>query len=137
MPTIHKTITLKSFPRGFHLISDLLITPMEPLVENGLLHFFIQHTSAGLTINENADSSVRRDFEKYINHIVPEEFAGLEHTFEGIDDMPAHVKASIFGSAVSIPVINRKPALGRWQGIYLCEFRNHAPSRSIIGTLYS
>ena len=126
------TIQLPPYPRGFHLITDLLIEATTPLPSNGLLYFFIQHTSAALTLNENADPTVRQDLEKYINQIVPEDIPGLKHTIEGPDDMPAHVKASFFGSSVSIPIINGKAALGTWQGIYLCEFRNRASARKII-----
>ena len=129
---IIKTIQLPPYPRGFHLITDQLIEATTPLPTNGLLYFFIQHTSAALTLNENADPTVRRDLEKYINKIVPEDFPGLEHTMEGPDDMPAHVKASFFGSSVSIPIIDGKAALGTWQGIYLCEFRNRATGRKIV-----
>lgn len=128
----YKSIQLPPFSRGFHLITDILLREAGPLPENGLLYFFIKHTSAALTINENADPTVRRDFERYINRIVPEDIPGLEHTFEGPDDMPAHVKASFFGSSVSLPIINHRPALGTWQGIYLCEFRNRARGREII-----
>lgn len=130
-------IQLPSYPRGFHLITEKLVRAVAPLPNSGLLYFFIQHTSASLTINENADITVRRDFERLLNSIVPENFPGLEHTFEGPDDMPAHVKASFFGSSVSIPIINNRPALGTWQGIYLCEFRNSAPGRKIIAGLIS
>lgn len=127
-----KIVQLPPYPRGFHLITQTLLDSLPPLPETGLIYFFIQHTSAALTINENADSSVRRDFEKYIDSIVPEDFPGLEHTFEGPDDMPAHVKASFFGSSVSVPIIGGRPALGTWQGIFLCEFRNNAPGRKIV-----
>ena len=128
----YQKIQLSHYPRGFHIITNELIRPLGSLPSSGLLYFFIQHTSAALTINENADTTVRRDFEKLMNSIVPEDFPGLEHTFEGPDDMPAHVKASFFGSSVSIPIVDKRPALGTWQGIYLCEFRNRAPGRCII-----
>nr|MBS0036763.1 secondary thiamine-phosphate synthase enzyme YjbQ [Saprospiraceae bacterium] len=127
-----KIIQLPPYPRGFHLITPILLDSLPPLPDSGLMYFFIQHTSAALTINENADPSVRRDLEKYIDNIVPEDFPGLEHTLEGPDDMPAHVKASFFGSSVSIPIIGGRPALGTWQGIFLCEFRNRAPGRKVV-----
>ena len=128
----YKSFTLPAYPRGFHLITTQLLQEAKPLPKNGILYFFIKHTSAALTINENADPTVRSDFEKYINQIVPEDIPGLQHTFEGPDDMPAHVKASFFGSSVSIPIIDHQAALGTWQGIYLCEFRNRARGREII-----
>ncbi len=104
---------------------------------DGLLHLFIKHTSAGLTINENADPSVQEDFEAFLNKLIPENHPVYTHTLEGPDDMPAHIKASLVGSSVSIPITNGRLNLGTWQGIYLCEFRNHGGSRSIVVTIVS
>lgn len=123
--------------RGFHLITDKLLSQIPELrnCEVGLLHVFIQHTSAALTINENADPDVRVDFETAMNHAVPETLDYV-HTLEGSDDMPAHVKASMLGSSVSVPVRNGRLALGTWQGIYLCEHRNRGGSRNVVLTLH-
>jgi secondary thiamine-phosphate synthase enzyme len=107
------------------------------LPERGLLHLFIQHTSAALTINENADPDVRTDFESIINHMIPENLPFLRHTIEGPDDMPAHIKAAMLGSSVTIPITNHQLNLGTWQGIYLCEFRNRGGSRRLVATIYS
>ncbi len=130
-----KQIRLPAFDRGFHLITSLIIKELGELPEKGLLHLFIQHTSAGLTLNENADPSVRYDFENFINQLIPENHPVYTHTFEGSDDMPAHLKASIIGSSVSIPIDNYRLQLGTWQGIYLCEFRNFAGRRKLIATI--
>lgn len=132
----HTTVTLPHMPRGFHLITDIILDTIS-LPTRGILHLFIQHTSAGLMINENAEPAVRVDFESFFNHIVPEHMSFVTHTDEGPDDMPAHVKASMVGSSLSIPVINGSLSLGMWQGIYLCEFRNHASPRHIIASIYS
>lgn len=129
-------LTLKPYPRGFHLVTQEIMSQIPELPESGLLNLFIQHSSAGLTINENADPSVRVDFESIFNKLVPENEAYYTHVMEGPDDMPAHVKASLVGSSVNIPVQNGRTALGTWQGIYLCEFRNHASSRRILATLF-
>ncbi len=122
--------------RGFHLITNEVIASLPQLrsVQVGLLHVFIQHTSASLTINENADPDVPVDMESSINAIAPEDFP-YTHTMEGPDDMPAHVKASLLGSSVSIPIRNGRLLLGTWQGIYLCEHRNRAGSRRLVLTL--
>ena len=132
-----KNIRLKPRARGFHLISDEIVSQLPELrtIKTGLLHVFIQHTSASLTINENADSSVRGDFETWANSAVPENFPGFVHTYEGPDDMPAHIKASLFGPSLTIPVTDGRLALGTWQGIYLCEHRDHGGSRSLVLTL--
>ncbi len=130
-----KQIQLPAFDRGFHVITSLIIKELGELPEKGLLHLFIQHTSAGLTLNENADPSVRYDFENFINQLIPENHPVYTHTFEGSDDMPAHLKASIIGSSVSIPIDNHRLQLGTWQGIYLCEFRNFAGRRKLIATI--
>lgn len=130
------TLTLPPFRRGFHLVTRQVLEaiPQVREVRVGLLHVFIQHTSASLTINENADSDVRTDFEMAMNHVVPEDLPYV-HTIEGPDDMPAHVKASMMGSAVSIPIRAGAPALGTWQGIYLCEHRDSGGRRSLVLTL--
>lgn len=124
-------------PRGFHLITDEIVSrlPQLELIEIGLLHLFILHTSASLTINENADPDVRVDMETYFNHLAPEQGLTLQHTIEGPDDMPAHVKSSLLGASVSLPIRSGKLALGTWQGIYLCEHRNIGGTRRIIATL--
>ena len=123
--------------RGFHIITHEVLRALPDLPENGILHLFIQHTSAGLTINEAADPDVLTDFESIFNRLVPENMPFLTHTIEGPDDMPAHIKASMVGSSVSIPIIGRKLSLGTWQGIYLCEFRNRGGSRKIVASIYS
>lgn len=133
----NKQIILPPFKRGFHLITDLIHHELGTVPENGLLHLFIQHTSAAITINENADPSVRDDMGNYFNRLVIERDPNYTHIYEGDDDMPAHIKASIIGSSVSIPIVNGMPALGTWQGIYLCEFRNFAGKRRIIATIIS
>ena len=134
---IQQTITLPQRPRGCHLITREVLAALPGLaaIRTGLLHVFIQHTSASLTINENADSDVRRDMECSLNAIAPEDFPYV-HTLEGPDDMPAHVKASLMGSSVSIPISSGRLLLGTWQGIYLCEHRNHGGSRSLVLTLW-
>jgi secondary thiamine-phosphate synthase enzyme len=128
---------LPAFSRGYHLITDQVMQQLPSLPERGLLHLFIQHTSAALTINENADPDVRTDFESIINHIVPENLPFLRHTLEGPDDMPAHIKAAMMGSSISIPITGHRLNLGTWQGIYLCEFRNRGGSRRLVATIYS
>jgi len=137
MPWFQKTISLPAQRRGFHLVTQPIVRALPELAQfrTGLLHVFIQHTSASLTINENADADVRTDMEMAMNEIAPENLAYV-HTIEGPDDMPAHVKASLMGSSVSIPVTDGKLALGVWQGIYLCEHRNRAGSRSLVLTLW-
>jgi len=132
-----REINLGAHTRGYHLITSKIVSKIGDLPSSGLLNVFIKHTSCGLTINENADPSVRVDFESSLNHIVKEDEPFYTHTMEGSDDMPAHIKASLMGSSVTIPIINHSLALGSWQGIYLCEFRDHAGSRNIITTLYS
>ena len=131
-----RELTLERRRRGFHLITDEILTALPELstIRIGLLHVFILHTSASLTINENADSDVLRDMEVSLNTIAPEDFPYL-HTVEGPDDMPAHVKASLMGSSVSVPVHDGRLILGTWQGIYLCEHRNDASRRKLVLTL--
>ncbi len=135
--TTHKEIVLPQFSRGFHLITSRIITEIGKLPENGLLNVFIQHSSAALTINENADPSVRVDFEEAFNRIFKENEKFYTHDSEGSDDMPAHLKASTLGSSVTIPIINGQLALGTWQGIYLCEFRNFGGRRKLILSVMS
>lgn len=131
------TITLPTYPRGFHLITDLVTDQLPILPDQGLLHVFILHTSAGLTINENADPDVRIDFEQIFNRLVPENMPFLTHTLEGPDDMPAHIKAALVGTSVQIPIHQGQLYLGTWQGIYLCEFRNQGGSRRLMATILS
>jgi secondary thiamine-phosphate synthase enzyme len=132
-----KEIQLPSYSRGFHLITGEIENALTDLPEKGLLHVFIKHTSAGLLINENADPSVRVDFETIFNRLVPEGRREYTHTIEGPDDMPAHVKSSLTGHSVTIPIKNGRLDLGTWQGIYLCEFRNHGGSRRLTLTVIS
>lgn len=130
-------ISLPAFPRGFHLITNMVREALPELPETGLLHIFILHTSAGLTINENADPDVRTDYETIFNKLVPENDPDYVHTIEGPDDMPAHVKSTLAGSSVTIPITNGKLCLGTWQGIFLCEFRNRGGRRKLVLTVYS
>tara|TARA_Y100000588_G_C14223042_1_gene911905 strand:- start:749 stop:1168 length:420 start_codon:yes stop_codon:yes gene_type:complete len=134
---IQKEITLQAKNRGYHLITDEVIAKFPEIkkINVGILTIFIKHTSASLTINENADFTVRNDFESHFNHMVPENAPYYQHTFEGSDDMPAHLKASILGSTISIPITNGNLNFGTWQGIYLCEHRNNKSRRNIILTL--
>ncbi|QNH62385.1 secondary thiamine-phosphate synthase enzyme YjbQ [Hymenobacter sediminicola] len=137
MVYIQKRLRLPAVRRGFHLVTDLLVAELPELerLRVGTAHFFIQHTSASLTINENADPTVRQDFEAYFNHTVPENAPYFRHTQEGPDDMPAHLKAAMLGHAVSIPITNGELALGTWQGIYLGEHRNQGGRRWVVATL--
>jgi secondary thiamine-phosphate synthase enzyme len=131
------TITLPAFSRGFHLITHIIEEQLPSLPDKGVLQLFIQHTSAGLTINENADPTVRTDFETVFNKLIPEGMGYYVHTFEGRDDMPAHIKSSIVGQSISIPISNHRLNIGTWQGIYLCEFRNRGGSRRLVATILS
>ena len=124
-------------PRGYHIITREVLSAINHLPDTGLLHLFIKHTSAGLTINEAADPDVLTDFESFFNKIVPENEPYLVHTMEGPDDMPAHIKASMVGSSVTIPITDGQLNLGTWQGIYLCEFRNRGGSRKLVATIYT
>ena len=126
---------LQSRRRGFHLITGEILRNLPPLPEVGLLHLFIKHTSAGLSINENADPDVRMDMESIFNHLVKEREPYYQHTLEGNDDMPAHAKSSIIGTSVTIPITNGKLNLGTWQGIYLCEFRDYGGNRRMVATI--
>ena len=130
-------ITLPRFKRGYHLITSLIEKQLPSLPEKGLLHILVKHTSAGITINENADPSVRTDFESFINKMIPKNDPVYVHTYEGSDDMPAHLKSSVIGAEVTIPITNHRLNLGTWQGIYFCEFRNYGGSRKIVVTIYS
>lgn len=136
MSWYQREVKLERYRRGFHLITDQVVSAMPELasVKIGLLHIFIMHTSASLTINENADSDVLRDMESSLNTIAPEDFP-YRHTIEGPDDMPAHVKAVLIGSSLTVPVRDGRLVLGTWQGIYLCEHRNHASARHLTLTL--
>jgi secondary thiamine-phosphate synthase enzyme len=134
---IQKEITLPPFGRGFHLITSHIMRQVPELndVKAGIMHVFIKHTSASLCINENADPTVREDFESHFNRAVPENAPYYKHTDEGPDDMPAHIKAALLGSSVSVPVTNGRPNLGTWQGIYLCEHRNQGGGRRLVITI--
>lgn len=130
-------ITLPSFKRGYHLITDLIEQQLPPLPDKGLVHILIQHTSAAISLNENADPSVRYDFETFMNKLVPENDATFTHVLEGSDDMPAHIKSSLIGACLAIPITNHRLNLGTWQGIYLCEFRNSGGRRKLLVTVMS
>jgi len=138
MFTFQKQIKLPAYSRGFHLITNNVINSLPEIsqIEIGFLNIFIKHTSASLTINENADPTVRTDFESHLNIMVPENEPYYIHNYEGSDDMPAHIKTSLMGSSVQIPITNGKLNLGIWQGIYLCEHRNHGGSRTIVITAF-
>lgn len=135
---LQKTITLRPRPRGFHLITDEIEQHLPQLRQFhcGLAHIFIQHTSASLTLNENADPTVRGDMEAHFNHCVPERAPFYRHTYEGDDDMPAHIKASLLGSSVTLPITQGRFALGTWQGIYLGEHRDQGGHRQLVVTLH-
>jgi len=132
-----KEIILSPKPRGFHLITNEVLNQLPELQDFsiGIINIFIQHTSASLTINENADPTVREDFESHFNRFVPENEPYYKHTLEGNDDMPAHIKSSLLGASLNIPITNGHLNKGTWQGIYLCEHRNHGGSRRLIVTL--
>ena len=136
MPWIQREITLKPRPRGVHLVTSEIAGALPELKELpvGLAHLFIRHTSASLTLNENASPDVRHDFETWFHHAVPEDFAWT-HTLEGADDMPAHIKAALMGTSLSLPIAGGSLALGTWQGIYLCEHRDRGGPRSLLATL--
>lgn len=132
-----KEITLNQKTRGFHLITDEILSNIPEInkVKIGLINIFIQHTSASLTLNENASPDVRSDMEKHFNKMVPENAPYYDHTLEGADDMPAHIKSSLLGFSLTVPIKNGALVLGTWQGIYLCEHRNHGGARRIIITI--
>lgn len=128
-------IRLPRYPRGFHLITSEIVSRLPALPESGILLVFIKHTSAAITLNENADPDVRTDFETFFNRLVPDGSPYFVHTLEGADDMPAHIKASLLGASVTIPIKNHRLNLGTWQGIYLCEFRNGGGNRQLSLTI--
>lgn len=138
MKLYQKEIQLKSYPRGYHLITDIVENHVSEIsqIQTGMLQVFIKHTSAGLTINENADPTVRKDFETFVNELVPETYPRFIHTYEGSDDMPAHLKSSILGNSLQIPITGGKLNLGTWQGIYLCEFRDYGGPRNLVLTAF-
>ena len=137
MPWYQTSFRLPAFKRGFHLVTHLIEQNVSHIdqLQMGLAHIFIHHTSASLTLNENADPTVRADFESHFNHMVPENAPYYRHTYEGPDDMPAHIKASLLGSSLMIPITNGRLNLGTWQGIYLCEHRDHASGRRLTVTV--
>ncbi|MGI4728117.1 MAG: secondary thiamine-phosphate synthase enzyme YjbQ [Janthinobacterium lividum] len=138
MKIYQQSLQLKARTRGFHIITSEVVYAMPGITDlkTGMMQVFIQHTSASLTINENADPTVRKDFEMFFNQHVPENDPGYLHNDEGSDDMPAHLKAAMLGSSVMIPIRNGRLGLGTWQGIYLCEHRNHGGSRNLIITAW-
>lgn len=128
----HQNVSLPKYPRGFHLITEEILNSIDRLPKSGIFQVFIQHTSAGICINENADSTVLDDFKMVFDKLIPEVGLPYTHTVEGFDDMPAHIKSVMCGTHVSIPIVNGELALGTWQGIYLCEFRNSGGRRNLI-----
>lgn len=138
MKIYQKEIRLPAFKRGFHLVTDLIENEIPELrnIQTGMFQVFIKHTSASLTINENADPTVRKDFESHMNKMVPENAPYYIHTYEGPDDMPAHIKSSLMGASVQIPITNGRLNLGTWQGIYLCEHRNYGGPRKVVITAF-
>lgn len=128
-------IVLTARERGFHLITDVIESQIRDKIESGTVNLSLQHTSAALTLNENADPDVRTDFESFMNKLIPDGDKVFTHTLEGPDDMSAHLKSSIIGASLTIPIVSGRLKLGTWQGIYLCEFRNHATQRIIFATL--
>lgn len=138
MKIYQQIVALKERKRGFHLVTDEVMSQLPEIknINTGICQVFIQHTSASLTINENADSTVRKDFEMYFNKLVPENDPDYKHDYEGSDDMPAHLKAALLDSSLMIPIRNGRLALGTWQGIYLCEHRNHGGQRKIVVTAW-
>jgi secondary thiamine-phosphate synthase enzyme len=138
MKFYQKELKLKAVKRGFHLITSEIINAIPEIkqISIGQLQVFIKHTSASLTINENADSSVRKDFESHFNKMVPENMPYYIHTYEGLDDMPAHIKASLLGTSIQLPITNGKLNLGIWQGVYLCEHRDYGGSRKLVLTAF-
>lgn len=138
MKLFQKQIQLAPRSRGFHLVTEELLKDFDEIreIDRGILHILIQHTSASLTVNENADPSVRTDFESHMNKMIPENAPYYIHTMEGPDDMPAHIKASLMGSSVQLPITDGRLNLGIWQGIYLCEHRNRASGRRLVLTAW-
>ncbi len=131
-----KIITLPSFMKGFHLITHNIIEALGPLPRFGMVHLFLLHTSAALSLNENADPDVRDDLENFSNLLIPENHTVYTHVMEGADDMPAHIKSSLFGASLTLPISEHRMLLGTWQGIYLCEFRKQGGKRRIVATIY-
>ncbi len=138
MQFYQKEFQLPAYKRGFHIITSHVLENLQEIksIKTGMCNIFIQHTSAGLSINENADPDVRGDFERHFNKMVPENEPHYEHTMEGPDDMPAHIKSAMTGFSLTVPVTNGKLNLGTWQGIYLCEFRNGSHRRKLVATVY-
>ncbi|MBN2613675.1 MAG: YjbQ family protein [Bacteroidales bacterium] len=134
---VQREIILKNYPRGFHLITDVILENLGALPEKGLLNILVKHTSAAITLNENADPSVRIDFKRFIDKLVPENDPLYTHTLEGSDDLPAHLKSSLFGQTLTLPITNARINLGTWQGIYFCEFRDFGGNRALILTVFS
>jgi secondary thiamine-phosphate synthase enzyme len=132
-----KEIILPKFSRGIHLITDIITENIESIPSSGLLNIFVKHTSAAIILNENADPSVRKDLDNFTRHLIPDEFEKFTHIFEGKDDMSAHIKSSIFGQSITIPIVNGKLGLGTWQGIQFCEFRINGGNRRVVLTIYS
>lgn len=130
-------LRLPEMSRGFHMITSFIESQVGTLPQEGLMNIFLQHTSAGLSLNENVDPTVRSDFETIMNNIVPESRTQYKHDMEGLDDMPAHVKSSLVGQSLTIPISKGRLALGMWQGIYFCEFRNYGGPRNMVVTVYS
>jgi len=130
-----KELTIGPFKKGFHLITRTIESHLSDLPEKGLLNIHLKHTSAGLCLNENADPSVRTDFNSFINKLIPENDPCFTHILEGDDDMPAHIKSGIFGQTLNIPITNHRLNLGTWQGIYFCEFRNYGGTRELVLTI--
>ena len=135
---VQRAITFDARPRGFHLVTGQVVAALPELrdMDVGMLHLLIQHTSASLALNENASPDVRRDFETWFDEAVPERAPYWTHTLEGDDDMPAHIKAALLGPSLTLPIAGGRPALGTWQGIYLCEHRDHGGSRSLVATAW-
>jgi secondary thiamine-phosphate synthase enzyme len=129
-------LTLPAYKRGYHIITNLIKAELKDLPKNGLVNLFIKHTSAAITINENADPTVPEDFERFMNKLIPDGDPIYKHTMEGPDDMAAHIKSSNIGQSLTIPITNNKINLGIWQGIYLCEFRNQGGNRKLVITIY-
>jgi secondary thiamine-phosphate synthase enzyme len=134
---VQKEIDLPPFSKGIHLITNYIQKELESMPDTGILNIHLKHTSAALSLNENADPDVRYDMDTFLNKLVPENHPDYTHTLEGSDDMPAHIKSSLFGASLTVPVTNRKMNLGTWQGIYLCEFRRNGGSRALVMTLIS
>ena len=134
---VQKEIVLPPFPRGFHLITSLIVKELPELPETGVMTMILKHTSAAITLNENADPTVRDDFESFMSRLVPENQPYFVHTLEGADDMPAHIKSSLFGTTLTLPISRGRLNLGTWQGIYLCEFRNHGGGRRVVISVLS